>query len=285
MLAALLTRNFTLDDVPSGLRLCRLSGWNQVEEDWLTFLKLGENACRVIESDGTVVGTVATLSFAQGFSWIAMILVDPAMRGRGIGTDLIQEALTILKDEQCIGLDATEAGGRIYRNHGFKEEYRINRLVAKAPSKFFCIEGNACRPICDDDLEDIFALDKEVYGADRSGLLRSLFARNPEYAWMSRIGRTAGGYVFGRHGYHHEHVGPLVAGSETIARELFSCCAARGEGRSLVVDVPDDFKNWTRWLEDAGFAMERSFARMYRGSRKQPEDTSWQYAITGPEFG
>ena len=28
----------SLEDIPDGLRLCRASGWNQVEEDWRVFL-------------------------------------------------------------------------------------------------------------------------------------------------------------------------------------------------------------------------------------------------------
>ena len=97
-------RNMTLDDIPSGLRLCRLSGWNQVMEDWATFLRAQSGACRVAESDGAVVGTVATLRFGEPFSWIAMVLVDPAVRGQGIGTDLLREALAILEDERVHSL-------------------------------------------------------------------------------------------------------------------------------------------------------------------------------------
>jgi len=282
MLAALLTRHMTPDDVPSGLRLCRLSGWNQVEEDWIAFLKLSPDACRVIESNGAVAGTVATLRFAQKFSWIAMLLVDPAMRGQGIGTDLLNEALRILKNEKCIRLDATEAGARIYCTHGFQEEYRINRLVAESPIKSRTKTG-ACRPMSNADLEEVFDLDKRVFGADRNALLRSFLMRAPEYAWVSRTGDTLAGYIFGRHGYNHEHLGPLVVPGEPAAFELTTCCLAHK--RSFLIDVPDDLEKWNGWLQNAGFARERSFIRMYRGLRVQPECEKYQFGIAGPEFG
>ena len=288
MLAALLTRHMTLDDVPSGLRLCRLSGWNQVDEDWIAFLRLGPDACRVVESDGAVVGTVATLRFAEEFSWIAMVLVDPAMRGRGIGTGLLQEALTILKSETCIRLDATEAGARIYRTQGFQEEYRLNRLVAEAPATLGA-QTEACRPMSNADFEEVFDLDKRVFGADRSALLRSFFTRAPEYAWVSRTGTILAGYMFGRHGYNHEQLGPLVATRETTAVELITCCLAHKQARSFLrsflIDVPDDLNDWNRWLQNAGFARERSLIRMYHGSRIEPECESYQFGIAGPEFG
>jgi GNAT superfamily N-acetyltransferase len=274
----------TLDDVPAGLRLCRLSGWNQIEEDWLTFLRLGPDACRVIESDGAIVGTVATLRFAEKFSWIAMVLVDPAVRGRGIGTDLLQEALTILKSDKCIRLDATDAGARIYRIRGFEEEYRLNRLVAAAPIPPGATT-ETCRLLSDTDLVEVFELDKRVFGADRSALLRSFFMRAPEYAWISRTGPHLAGYVFGRHGYNHEHLGPLVATSEATALALMSRCLAQTPARSFLIDVPGDLDEWNRWLENAGFARERSFLRMYRGSRVEPECERYQFGIAGPEFG
>lgn len=53
---------------------------------------------------------------------------------------------------------------------------------------------------------------------DRSRILRSFLATAaPEYAWASKTGKPLAGYVFGRNGYHHEHVGPLAATSETAA--------------------------------------------------------------------
>jgi ribosomal protein S18 acetylase RimI-like enzyme len=285
MLAALLTRHMTLDDVPAGLRLCRLSGWNQVEEDWTAFLRLSPDACRIVENNGAIVGTVATLRFAEKFSWIAMVLVDPPMRGQGIGTELLQEALTILKNEKCIRLDATDAGARIYRTQGFEEEYRLNRLVAEAPAKPIA-NADMCRPISNADLEEVFDLDKRVFGADRSALLRSFLMRAPEYAWVSRTGPTLAGYVFGRHGYHHEHIGPLVAtDGTTSALGLLSCCLAHNQARSVLIDAPDDRDEWNRWLQNAGFRRERSFVRMYRGSKVQPECETYQFGIAGPEFG
>ena len=272
----------TLDDIPAGLRLCRLSGWNQVAEDWDTFLDLSPGACRVAERGGAVVGTVATLRFGEAFSWIAMVLVDPAVRGQGIGTDLLREALTILKDEKCVRLDATEAGARIYQPQGFREEYRLNRMIAKVPKRAAGADDGSCTPIRQDDLKDIFDLDRKVFGADRSKLLLSFLRHAPGYAWVARSETTLDGYVFGRHGYHHEHIGPLAATNETTARKLLSRCLARQSAGSFLIDAPDD---WISFLQSAGFELERPLIRMYRGRRIRPEYERYQFGIAGPEFG
>jgi hypothetical protein len=133
------------------------------------------------------------------------------------------------------------------------------------------------------DLEEVFDLDKRVFGADRNALLRSFLMRAPEYAWVSRTGDTLAGYIFGRHGYNHEHLGPLVAPGEPAAFELTTCCLAHK--RSFLIDVPDGLEKWNGWLQNAGFARERSFIRMYRGLRVQPECEKYQFGIAGPEFG
>ena len=275
-------RTMTLDDVPAGLRLCRLSGWNQVADDWTTFLQFSPGACRVAESGGEVVGTVATLRFAEAFSWIAMILVDPAVRGRGIGTELIREALEILRNEKCVRLDATEAGARIYRGEGFEEEYRLNRMVTKTRTTPAWIDDGSCTPTRQDDLEEIFDLDTKVFGADRSRLLLSFLARAPEYAWVARTGPALQGYVFGRHGYHHEHVGPLTATSELTALNLLSRCLIQQPACSFLIDTSDA---WSGSLQTAGFELERPLIRMYRGSRIRPVSETYQFGIAGPEFG
>ena len=49
----------TPEDVGAGLRLCRASGWNQLESDWDLFLTLSPAGCRVAEKNGRVVGTVS----------------------------------------------------------------------------------------------------------------------------------------------------------------------------------------------------------------------------------
>ena len=48
----------TPEDVAGGLRLCRLSQWNQLEEDWRCFLESPAGGGWLDEKDGAVVGRV-----------------------------------------------------------------------------------------------------------------------------------------------------------------------------------------------------------------------------------
>src|SRR3954463_3771144 len=130
--ARVVIREMTPAEIPAGLRLCRLSGWNQLEDDWSVFLRSSPVGSQIAEKDGEVVGTVATLRYQDRFSWLSMILVDPRERRGGIGTRLLSEGLALLEDEACVRLDATPTGRQLYGQHGFRDEYPLARFTATA---------------------------------------------------------------------------------------------------------------------------------------------------------
>src|SRR5260370_18807817 len=170
----------TVDDIPAGLRLCRASGWNQLESDWRVFLNWNPSTCRVGEGDGNVVGTIAALRYGDSFTWLSMILVEPTERGAGIGTRL----LALLRQD-CVRLDATPLGQPIYARNDFVDEYPLIRMTATVHAVDFDNVPSCVRPMHEEDLEHVLLRDRAVFGADRSRLLRSLFQLAPRYAWIA----------------------------------------------------------------------------------------------------
>jgi GNAT superfamily N-acetyltransferase len=271
------------DDIPAGLRLCRLADWNQVAADWRFFLASSPDGCRVaVDQTGGVIGTVATIAYGTAFSWIGMVLVDPEHRRRGIGTRLLHEALTLVGDETAARLDATPAGRAVYVPLGFHDEYELQRLV-RTPGHVDVQPTVSVREISDADFGDVLTFDREVFGADRSRLLNRLRNEAPEYT--RAIGATRlEGYVFGRHGHSFEHIGPLVAIDEAQARRLVSACVSAHPERPFVIDAPRR-AGWISWLESEGFRPQRHFMRMRRGEQRYCDWVDPLFAIAGPEFG
>ena len=72
------------EDLSFGLRLSSQAGWNQTGADWARYLDLQLDGCFVAEADNCPAGTVTTCAFGP-VAWIAMVLVDKPLRGRGIG--------------------------------------------------------------------------------------------------------------------------------------------------------------------------------------------------------
>ena len=60
-------------------------------------------------ADDRIVGTAIGIDYGT-FGWIAMMLVDPAWRGRGIGGRLLEEAIGAVPPDIPIRLDATPLG-------------------------------------------------------------------------------------------------------------------------------------------------------------------------------
>ena len=121
-------RQMTHNDIPLGMRLKSLAGWNQLETDWEMLLDTGSGGNFVAAYDGTEAGTVTTVTYERRFSWIGMVLVDPAFRRRGIGTVLLTAAIDSGTIYGPVRLDATPEGKRLYDTLGFKDEYRLVRM-------------------------------------------------------------------------------------------------------------------------------------------------------------
>jgi ribosomal protein S18 acetylase RimI-like enzyme len=278
-------RTMQQSDIEAGLRLCRVAHWNQMRRDWEIFLKLSPAGCRVAVKDEAVIGTVTTVRYEDRFSWIGMVLVDPAERRQGIGTRLISEALDVLKDMPSIRLDATPAGCEVYRKLNFIDEYRLSRMEMAAPGVGLMMPEDPARPMTREDLPVIAIFDRQVFGAERRALLEWMFDGAPEYAWViEREGQIAG-YAFGRHGANFEHLGPVVAHDQQTARRLVAASLRRRDGQKFILDASHYEPDWRVWLASVGFREQRPFIRMFYRDNPYPGLPPKQFGILGPEFG
>lgn len=270
-------------DISAGLALCRKSGWNQLSRDWEYFLKYSPNDCLVARSNDEVVGTVACLRFQRAFSWISMVLVDPAIRGRGIGTFLLEQALRSLEQEETIKLDATPEGRKVYVKFDFMDEYPLTRMIC---SSFHPVESDPeAKPILAKDMERIKKYDLDIFGADRGTLLDWIYQGATELAYYIETDEQhIGGYCLGRNGFLFMHIGPVVAENDFIARALITAALSNAGGKAGL-DIFPQKSEWNDWLRSIGFSERRSFTRMYRGNNRFPGIIQKQFAITGPEFG
>jgi predicted N-acetyltransferase YhbS len=263
----MIVRAMTAADIPAGLRLCRGSNWNQLEDDWRFFLEHGGAALAVRRDD--VVGSVAWLPFGNNFAWLSMMLVDTAERRSGIGSQLMEAALEGIGNLR-VRLDATPAGEPLYRRFGFEGEYQLERTKV-VPGQHR--PSPRVRAMEEADLPAVFARDREVFGADRSELLADFYRRAPELAWTAD-----GAYCFGRPGYRYWQIGPVVADCGEAAREVVEGCLAAHGGRTFAIDIPQR-------AGGLAFPVERPFLRMSRGVPRPHGIPEQVFAIAGPEFG
>ena len=274
-------REMTVDDIPAGMRLKEIAGWNQTRGDWERFLAASPHSCLVAETAGDVVGTAATISYDRRFAWVGMVLVDPACRGQGIGRSLLGKAIENLDGfgMPTIKLDATPQGKLLYKKIGFVSEYELDRWqLERAPAPEASREHSLT-------IEDVLNLDRQIFGADRSPLLRSIALEHSALVMQTRSKGKLRGYSFGRQGALADHLGPWVARDECSARILLDEFLLRSRQPRVFVDALRDSPWATKLLRETGFQPSRPLTRMYRGRNDFPGRSDLQGAILGPEFG
>jgi len=280
-------RPLTGEDIPFGLKLRELAGWNQTEADWRAYLAYEPAGCFVAEADGRPAGTVTTIDYEGRVGWIGMLLVHPDLRRRGIGTALLERAVAHLRERRVpsIKLDATPAGRAVYLRRGFADEYDIERrrAIARAPEA----AAAAIEPFDEwTDLRGVLDLDLEAFGVRRGRVLLRIVRENPDNAFVVR-GRDGAidGYVLVRPGSSAFHIGPLVARNPGAAEALLARALGTIEGRAVFLDVPLPNADADALARANGFETQRSLIRMFQGSNEWPGNPALVYGISEPAKG
>jgi GNAT superfamily N-acetyltransferase len=268
----------TAADIPLGMRLKQQAGWNQLEADWRRCLDLEPAGCFMADLDAVPVGTVATCLFGP-VGWIAMMLVDAAARGRGVGRALMEHALAYLEQRQvrCIRLDATPLGRPLYEKLGFVSEYLLHRYEGLLPPRAPVPEVTTATP---EQREQAVQLDHLVSGADRGKLLLRLF-ESEAVRVVQAEGRLEG-FLSARLGARALQIGPCMAHARAGPLLLADACQ-RYAGQFVYLDLQEDHPA-TTLAREWGLTTQRPLLRMFRG--EQPEEQrELLWASFGPEKG
>jgi len=271
----------TVEDIPQAMQLKDAAGWNQTTTDWARFLSASPERCFVAEYRGDIIGTSATIIYEGRFAWIGMVIVDKQYRGQGIGTALLERAISFLDSQRVptMKLDATPQGKPLYEKFGFISEYEIERWMLNRTAKENALKNGPT------SIEDVLLIDREVFGADRSGLLRSLAQEAPHLTLVDQQDGKITGYSFGRLGSRADHMGPWVAHNEDVAERLLNLFLLRSSRELIFVDCLR-LNPWAVPLVKArGFELSRPLIRMFRGTNTYAGQIRLLCASLGPEFG
>ena len=272
-------------DIDDAMKLVQAEGWNQTENDWRFLIEQPGNVCLAAEVDGKLVGTATAAIYSGKLAWIGMLLVNNQFRGKGVGTLLLHAIIQKLNNVQSVKLDATPAGREVYKKYGFKEEYRILRMIRK-PSAFKPIHSRflILRNV-KNDLHRVKDFDENVFGIRREELVGFLQKHFTLPGLQVIRNNKIMGILLGRAGNNYVQLGPVSAVSSETAIGLVSEALAEMEQHPIVIDVLEDKKNLIDWLISVGFEKQRPFTRMYLNKNSFPGKPENQFLICGPEFG
>jgi len=262
-------------DVSAACRLSDQAGWNQLEIDWLRLLALWPETCVGAWRDAVLVATGTLAVYGADVTWIGMVLVDEALRGRGIGGAVFAHMFDLCDrvGVKVVGLDATDMGRAVYLKQRFVDHSRIERWAGGRPAGA-AGPGPCSRPLEERDWSDVAALDRACVGVDRGPLLRRLAAEPGAQARaVVEDGRLIG-IGFSRPGSRAAMLGPIVSPSLSAARTLAIDLLAGLPAGETFVDVPA-CSGLQPTLRELGFEPRRRLTRMARPQIDGP-------LLTGP---
>jgi GNAT superfamily N-acetyltransferase len=235
---------FRAEHLPGAQALSAAAGWPHRAEDWALTLSVSHGV--VALHAGRVVGTALCSVFGP-VAALNMIIVDAAMRGRGLGRTLMA-AIIDLAGAREMRLTATEAGLPLYRKLGFAEVGQIvqHQGVALAAVPERPVRSGGA------DIAALAQADTAASGMDRAALITRIAA-------TGEVLRCDGGFALLR-AFGRGHVlGPVVAQDATAARALMAAAATGLAGQFLRIDLPAE-----RGL--SGFAETLGLARVGGGT-------------------
>lgn len=269
------------DNIDSACELVEEAGWNQTPDDWRLFIRNGDAVC-FVDGDGAVIATAAVLPYGCSFGWISMVLVRKAWRRRGIAARILEWCV---RESKAKGidpvLDATPEGEKVYSGLGFLGSFGLRRWRADAVSPGLQ-KGSGIRLANETDMAHVEWADREVFGGERSFLIRDFKNRSRSRVWVANGQRT--GVAISRSGRVARHLGPVYAPHFEIAKALLLAEFAEIRG-PVIIDVPDRHQEMAEFLSAMGFAPQRKFLRMQYCHDEQYFDLDHMYAIAGPEYG
>jgi GNAT superfamily N-acetyltransferase len=276
-------RRLTLADLPLVLRLRAQAGWNQTEADLRRFFDLSGEGSFIAEWDGQPAGTVCTFVFGST-AWIAMMLVEEALRGRGIGKALMQRALAFLDERRVerVRLDATPLGRPLYEKLGFVAEYTVLRHAGEVTVTGPPLDTRATTAT-EDQLRRAIHLDARVTDADRGEFLQRLYGERPDLFRVIGHKGHVDGFVAMRPGERAWFIGPCLA-TPAVGPQLLADAFRPMEKKVVYLDIPENNPGPIAAAEASGLKVQRVLTRMCRGPRPA-ERTDMIWASSGPEKG
>ncbi len=201
-------------------------------------------------------------------SYIGLMAVDPEQQGRGIARQLVQHVLAILDLRNCptVLLDATPQGAPLYAGLGFVDDHTAYAFERDAMAE----DSRPSYPVrlgTYEELPAICALDRPIFGADRSRLLSMLWSEHQARCLVAydKQGRLTG-YLFVR----DPVLGPWAALDPDAAGGLLSAALRLRFEHAPQVLVPRSNALAVELLGRFGFVERRRLRHMRRGGPESP---------------
>lgn len=266
---------FSAAHLDDALHLSQAALWPHRREDWHLLSRLGRGV--VALADGRVVGTALATPFGA-VAMANMIIVDAAMRGRGLGRRLMTQAMASVEVPEW-RLTATDDGLPLYQKLGF---VATGRVLQHQGTPFPQTQPDGVEWADAVDLEAIATLDRQATGAERGTLIVRLMIEG-QLAVIRRGGDPVGYASLRRFG-RGDLIGPVVAETPEMAQRLISFLISQSHSSFLRVDTTEA-AGLAPWLTAQGLAPVGGGISMRRGGSPLPAAPVQCFALAAQALG
>jgi GNAT superfamily N-acetyltransferase len=212
-------------------------GWNPGIHDAETFYATDSNGFFVGILEGKPVASISAVAYDASFGFLGFYIVQPQLRGRGLGTEIWNAAIKHL-DDRNIGLDGVLEQQKLYERKGFRLCYKSVRHqgVGKGHQR----RADGIKYLSEVPIEDLLAYDDRYFPVPRHVFVKSWIKQPGVVAIGALNSGGLEGYGVLRQCHQGYKIGPLFADDENTAESLFcSLCDHAPGGAPVFLDTPE----------------------------------------------
>ena len=273
----------TKADLDFALGLTSKEGWSSTKTDFEELLAFDAHGCFIGEENREKVGMVCAITYGE-FGTIGNLIVIDEYRGRGLGAMLMEHAMSYLCRIGALEmyLDGVQAAVSLYERLGFKKICRSLRLSGIIAGK----SSRKVRPMRELDFDEVLAIDRKHFKADRSFFLKSCHEKNPRLCKVLEVDNKIAGYILGSPRERSARIGPWVMDSHlNKAVELVKSFAVETENQMIQLGVLESNVPAVQLIKKIGFTETSYSWRMARGKPESIEFSKGLYSIHSPARG
>lgn len=252
-----------IDDLPACQRLAEDRDWGREDRKWRFLFSVGD-VYGIDGENGELAGTVVSTPYGKDVAAISMVLVAKRYERRGLGGRLMRHTMDNA-GTASLCLTATEYGRPLYERLGFRSvglctTYKgvAEGLSKRGLSKRGLSKRGLSVAVEAGDMPAVHALDTEVFGADRTQVIKGLpsfceslrAVRFHVRDGRGRGGRGVAGFAGAWLNDDLTSIGPVIAQNTETALTLAD--EITPPGRPVRLDVDHRHPELVTWAETHG---------------------------------
>ena len=273
-------KNMKKNDLKLAIKWAENEGWNPGVHDTDSFYQTDPNGFFIGHLGQEPISCISAVAYDDKFGFLGFYIVKPEFRGRGFGIKIWERGIEYLQDRN-IGLDGVLAQQQNYEKCGFKPSHkniRFSGIVEKTRD----ISENLC-DLRSFSIEKLVKYDTKIFSVNRSKFILEWINQSQSKALGFLSGNDLKGYGVIRPCGIGFKIGPLFAGNEQIAQELFQGLIQNLTGKTVFLDVPEPNSHALVFVNKNNMKEIFKTVRMY--NRHIPNLPTEIFGITTLELG